>query len=48
MKNPVVRYLFIYLFVLVSLEYEYRKYETTDTYQWATHMLAELFKKLGE
>ncbi len=38
----------IYLFVLVSLEYEYRKYETKDTYQWATHMLVELFKKLGE
>ena len=38
----------IYLFVLVSLECEYRKYETMDMYQWATHMLVELFKKLGE
>ncbi len=38
----------IYMFVLVSLECEYRKYETMDMYQWSTHMLADLFKKLGE
>lgn len=36
----------IYLFVLVSLECEYRKYETMDMYQWATHMLTTLFGKL--
>ncbi len=28
--------------------YEYRKYETINTYQWATHMLLECFKKLKE
>lgn len=37
----------IYLFVLVSLECEYRKYETMDMYQWAVHMLPTLFEKLG-
>lgn len=36
----------IYLFVLVSLECEYRKYETMDMYQWATYMLTTLWGKL--
>lgn len=29
----------IYLFLLVALEYKYRKYETDETYKWATEML---------
>lgn len=29
----------IYLFLLVALEYKYRRYETDDTYKWATEML---------
>ena len=29
----------IYLFLLVALEYKYRKYETDNTYKWATEML---------
>lgn len=31
----------IYLFLLVALEYKYRKYETDDTYKWATEMLLD-------
>ena len=36
----------IYLFVIVSLECEYRKYETMDMYDWATQMLTQQFQKL--
>lgn len=31
----------IYLFLLVALEYDYRKYDTDDTYRWATEMLTK-------
>lgn len=36
----------IYLLILVSLEYEYRKYETMDTYHWSTQLLEEQFEKV--
>ena len=36
----------IYLFIVGSLECEYRKYETMDMYQWANHMLISQFRKL--
>lgn len=36
----------IYLFILASLECEYRKYETMDMYHWANHMLTQLFSVL--
>lgn len=36
----------IYLLLLVSLEYEYRHYETTDLYDWSTRLLKEQFQKL--
>lgn len=36
----------IYLLILVSLECEYRSYETLDMYNWATGLLGEQFKKL--
>lgn len=38
----------IYLFVVASLECEYRKYETMDMYEWATGMLTTVFEKLKE
>ncbi|RZT01150.1 aminoglycoside phosphotransferase family protein [Cuneatibacter caecimuris] len=36
----------IYLLVLVSLECEYRKYETMEMYEWSTGLLARQFGKL--
>lgn len=36
----------IYLMILVSLECEYRKYETLDMYHWSTSVLAKQFEKL--
>lgn len=36
----------IYLLILVSLECEYRKYETMDMYDWSSRLLGEQFKKL--
>lgn len=36
----------IYLLILVSLECEYRKYETMGMYDWATQLLVEQFQKL--
>lgn len=36
----------IYLMLLVALEYEYRKYETMDSYYYATQMLMKQFKKV--
>lgn len=38
----------IYLMIIMSSEYEYRKYETMDSYIWATGVLQEQFGKLGE
>ena len=31
----------IYLFLLLALECDYRKYETDEIYKWATEMLAK-------
>jgi aminoglycoside phosphotransferase (APT) family kinase protein len=36
----------IYLMILVSLEYEYRKYDTMDLYNWSTDVLTKQFEKL--
>lgn len=36
----------IYLLILLSLECEYRKYETLDMYNWSIRLLEEQFKKL--
>lgn len=36
----------IYLLLLMSLEYEYRHYETPDIYVWSTRLLEEQFQKL--
>ena len=36
----------IYLMILVSLECEYRKYETLDMYYWSTDILMRQFEKL--
>lgn len=36
----------IYLMIIMSSEYEYRKYETMDSYIWATGLLQEQFGKL--
>ncbi len=36
----------IYLFLIVSLEYDYRKYDTMDSYHWACEMLEKLVKEL--
>lgn len=36
----------IYLLILVSLECEYRKYETMGMYDWATQLLVEQFQKM--
>ena len=36
----------IYLMLLVALEYEYRKYETMDSYYYATQMLIKQFEKV--
>ena len=36
----------IYLLVLVSLECEYRKYDTMDMYEWSTGLLKKQFKSL--
>lgn len=38
----------IYLFLIVSMEGYYRKYETNDAYQWGTKMLKEWIKKIEE
>lgn len=38
----------VYLLILVSLECEYRKYETMEAYQWATNTLLKQFKKLEQ
>lgn len=38
----------IYLFLIVSMEGYYRKYETNDAYQWGTMMLKEWIKKIEE
>lgn len=37
----------IYFFLIVSLECDYRKYETRDAYNWATSMLKELVIERG-
>ena len=37
----------IYAMILVSAECKYRKYETLDTYHWATGILQKQFGKLG-
>ena len=34
--------------VLVSLECEYRHYETMDTYEWASEVLSRQVKQLGK
>ncbi|NBJ90918.1 phosphotransferase family protein [Acutalibacter sp. 1XD8-36] len=36
----------VYLMVLVSLECEYRQYETMDMYEWSTSVLVRQFEKL--
>ncbi len=36
----------IYLMILVSLECEYRKYETMDMYNWSVQILREQFRSL--
>ena len=36
----------IYLLILVSLECEYRKYDTMDMYEWSTGLLKEQFERL--
>lgn len=36
----------LYLALLLSLEHEYRKYETTEMYDWATDILAGQFSKI--
>lgn len=36
----------IYVMILVSLECEYRKHETMDTYNWATSILMKQFEQL--
>ena len=38
----------VYLMLLVSLECEYRQYETMDMYEWSTGVLARQFEKLEE
>lgn len=37
----------IYLMLSMTIECEYRKYETMDQYNWTTGVLVEQFKKLG-
>lgn len=36
----------VYLLLLIALEYEYRKYETTDMYDWSTGLLVKQLKLL--
>lgn len=36
----------IYLMLLVALEFEYRKYETMDSYHYSTQLLMEQFEKV--
>lgn len=36
----------IYLFLIASLECDYRNYDTRDTYNWATEMLKEALNEL--
>lgn len=36
----------VYLLLLIALEYEYRKYETTDMYDWSTGLLVRQFEKV--
>lgn len=36
----------VYLMVLVSLECEYRRYETMDMYEWSTGVLVRQLEKL--
>lgn len=38
----------VYLMLLVSLECEYRQYETMDMYEWSTGILVRQFEKLGD
>lgn len=38
----------VYLMLLVSLECEYRQYETMDMYEWSTGVLTRQFEQLGE
>jgi len=38
----------IYLFLICSLEYKYRNYETMDTYNWATDMLNKWITEFRE
>ena len=38
----------VYLMLLVSLECEYRQYETMDMYEWSTGVLMRQFEKLEE
>lgn len=38
----------VYTMILVSLECEYRKYDTMDMYQWSTSILREQFEKLKD
>lgn len=38
----------IYLFLIVSLEYDYRQYDTMDSYHWACEMLEKLVKELAD
>lgn len=36
----------LYLLMIAAEEYVYRKYETTDSYEWATNLLCEKFSEL--
>jgi aminoglycoside phosphotransferase (APT) family kinase protein len=38
----------IYLFLYISIEGYYRKYDTNDAYHWGTNMLKEWIKKIEE
>lgn len=49
-KNQKIRAMWydIYLFLIVSMEGYYRKYDTNDAYQWGTTMLKEWIKKISK
>ncbi|MDO4336577.1 MAG: phosphotransferase [Eubacteriales bacterium] len=36
----------IYLFLLLALECDYRKYETDETYRWSTEMLVKYMERV--
>lgn len=40
-----IRWYDIYLFLLLALEYDYRKYDTAETYEWATEMLRRYMRE---